>query len=98
MTALLEIGLTPKMPHYESSTTSCYSSLRWGRLQALDLHYVSANDLFDFDLKDGSGTEGRDVNPTVCGIHSSDLGQYMIANFYAKFLPPVIASSGKLKA
>lgn len=72
--------------------------LAGGGAASKHLHYVSANDLFDFDLKDGSGAEGRDVNPTVCGIHSSDLGQYMIANFYAKFLPPVIASSGKLKA
>ena len=57
-----------------------------------NLHYVSANQLFDFALKDGHGTEGKDVNPTVCGIHSSDLGQYMIANFYAKFLQPLIAT------
>ncbi len=62
-----------------------------GGAASKNLHYVSANDLFDFDLKDGSGTEGRDVNPTVCGIHSSDLGQYMIANFYAKFLPPIVS-------
>ena len=54
--------------------------------------------LFDFKLVDGAGSEGKDVNPTVCGIHSSDLGQYMIADFYSKFLPPLIASAGRARA
>ena len=44
-----------------------------------NLHYVSANEPFNFKLVDGAGSEGEDVNPTVCVIHSkSDLGQYMI--------------------
>ena len=36
------------------------------------------------------GEEGLDVNPTVGGIHSSDLGQYEIADFYMGFLPSII--------
>jgi hypothetical protein len=58
------------------------------------LHYVGANELFSFALQDGPGTEGVDVNPTVGGIHSSDLGQYEIAEWYAKYLPPIIAGGG----
>jgi hypothetical protein len=52
------------------------------------LHYVSANQLFSKTLT--PGPEGRDTNPTVCGIHSSDLGQYEIAEFYTGFLPTVM--------
>ena len=59
------------------------------------LHYVGANELFNFALKDGPGTEGADVNPTVGGIHSSDLGQYEIAEWYARYLPPIISGRGK---
>ena len=59
------------------------------------LHYVDANELFIYG---GSrsltpGVEGKDVNPTVCGIHSSDLGQYEIASFYVGMLPAILASS-----
>ena len=40
-----------------------------------------------------AGPEGLDANPTVGGIHSSDLGQYEIADFYVGFLPSVLAAS-----
>jgi hypothetical protein len=40
-----------------------------------------------------AGPEGLDANPTVGGIHSSDLGQYEIADFYVGFLPSVMAAS-----
>ena len=39
-----------------------------------------------------AGPEGLDVNPTVGGVHSSDLGQYEIADFYVGFLPSVLAA------
>ena len=52
------------------------------------LHYVSANELFKPSLT--PGPEGLDANPTVGGVHSSDLGQFEIANFYANFLPTII--------
>ena len=52
------------------------------------LHYVSANELFRKSLT--PGPEGLDANPTVGGIHSSDLGQFEIADFYAGFLPTVL--------
>jgi hypothetical protein len=57
-----------------------------------NLHYVEAAQLFKGVLT--PGTEGQDVNPTVCGVHSSDLGQYEIASFYAKMLPSLIAKGG----
>jgi hypothetical protein len=44
------------------------------------LSYVYGKDLFKSPL----------VNPTVGGTHSSDLGQYMIADYYVKYLPIVI--------
>lgn len=48
-----------------------------------NLHYVTAGELFIPQLTNGS--EGKDVNPTVCGVHSSDLGQYELAAFYTGF-------------
>ena len=47
------------------------------------LHYVIGKDLFKSPL----------VNPTVGGVHSSDLGQYEIADFYVKYLPTVIGGA-----
>ena len=44
------------------------------------LHYVHSSDLFKSPL----------VNPTVAGTHSSDLGQYEIADFYVKTLPGIL--------
>ena len=54
-----------------------------GPLGVTGLHYVKGTDLFDETF----------VNPTVGGVHSSDLGQYMIANFYVKFLPTILDAS-----
>eukprot|EP01052_Picozoa_sp_SAG31_P018110 SAG31_NODE_1269_length_9066_cov_7.882792_3_plen_98_part_00 len=55
------------------------------------LHYVGASPLFSKTLT--PGPEGRDVNPTVSGVHWSDVGQYEIAEFYFTFLPTVMGSS-----
>ena len=33
------------------------------------------------------------VNPTVGGTHPSDLGHREIANFYSKFLPPLLRAA-----
>jgi hypothetical protein len=52
------------------------------------LHYVEAGSLFRDRIT--PGPEGWEVNPTVCGVHSSDLGQYEIADFYAGWLPAVL--------
>ena len=46
------------------------------------LHYVYGRDLFK-DL-------GPLVNPTVGGVHSSDLGQYEIADYYVGALPNIL--------
>jgi len=45
-----------------------------------NLHYVRSSSLFKSPL----------VNPTVGGVHSSDLGQYEIADYYVKALPGII--------
>ena len=55
-----------------------------GSLGVKGLHYVKGSDLFKSEF----------VNPTVGGVHSSDLGQYMIADFYVKFLPTLLKKSG----
>lgn len=55
------------------------------------LHYVSAAELFKTSLT--NGVEGLYANPTVGGVHSSDLGQYEIADFYTHFLPAVIGAT-----
>ena len=52
------------------------------------LHYVDSASLFKRQLT--PGPEGTDTNPTVSGIHSSDLGQYEIADFYASMLPTIL--------
>ena len=61
------------------------------------LHYVSTDQLFRKVLTPGA--EGRDVNPTVGGVHSADLGQYEIADFYVTFLPTIlpVLSGGHLR-
>eukprot|EP00940_MAST-03C_sp_MAST-3C-sp2_P000994 g994.t1 len=46
------------------------------------LFYVKGEDLFKDPL----------VNPTVGGVHSSDLGQYEIADFYVRYLPGVLGA------
>ena len=57
-----------------------------------NVHYVFANDLFVYGGHTLTpGPEGRDVNPTVAGIHSSDLGQYEIASYYIEMLPQIIS-------
>lgn len=55
------------------------------------LHYVEAGSLFRDRIT--PGPEGWEVNPTVCGVHSSDLGQYEIADFYAGWLPTLLNNS-----
>ena len=57
-----------------------------GTLGVKGLYYVKGSDLFKSKL----------VNPTVGGVHSSDLGQYMIADYYVGFLPAVLA--GKVES
>ena len=47
------------------------------------LYYVEGKDLFKNTM----------VNPTVGGVHSSDLGQYEIADYYVQFLPTVLKSN-----
>jgi len=42
------------------------------------------------DAKDELFASNPLVNPTVGGTHPSDLGHREIANFYAKFLPPLL--------
>ena len=44
------------------------------------LYYVYGKDLFKSPF----------INPTVGGVHSSDLGQYMIADYYVDFLPTIL--------
>lgn len=65
-----------------------YDSLIHGGENASLLYYVDSLPLFRKALT--PGPEGKDVNPTVCGVHSSDLGQYEIASFYSRFLPDVV--------
>ena len=48
-----------------------------------NLYYVSAEKLFRYKLT-------RLVNPTVCGVHPGDLGQYEISNFYVSFLSQIL--------
>ncbi len=50
------------------------------------LHYVESADLFR------PAAAGL-VNPTVGGTHSSDLGQYMIADYYVRALPRILAAA-----
>eukprot|EP00948_MAST-09A_sp_MAST-9A-sp1_P001658 g1658.t1 len=45
-----------------------------------NLHYVEGKNLFKSPL----------VNPTVGGVHGSDLGQYEITDYYAKYLPKIL--------
>ena len=59
-----------------------------GGEDASRLHYVSANELFRKALT--AGPEGLWANPTVGGIHSSDLGQFEIADWYVGYLPSVL--------
>ena len=47
------------------------------------VHYVAAADMFQFN-------PNPLVNPTVWGEHPADLGQYLVADFYAKLLPSLI--------
>jgi hypothetical protein len=47
------------------------------------LHYVRAADLFRY-------RPDPTANPTVCGVHPGDLGQYEMAEFYAHFLPTLL--------
>ena len=49
------------------------------------LHYVKGNLLF--------GESGMVDLPTAQGTHPDDLGHHMIAQFYAKFLPPILAGA-----
>ena len=34
------------------------------------------------------------INPTVGGVHSSDLGQYNVADYYVGLLPKVLKGGG----
>ena len=67
---------------------SQYEALLAGGEDASRLHYVSANELFRKALT--AGPEGLWANPTVGGIHSSDLGQFEIADWYVGYLPSVL--------
>ena len=67
---------------------SQYEALLAGGEDASRLHYVSANELFRKSLT--AGPEGLWANPTVGGIHSSDLGQFEIADWYVGYLPSVL--------
>ena len=51
-----------------------------------NLHYVKGDDLF---------AARPLVNPTVGGTHPSDLGHREIAEFYTKFLPPILNAAEK---
>ena len=55
-----------------------------------NLHYISSDELFSFHGPLTPTPEGKDVNPTVCGVHPSDLGQYQIASFYISKLPTIL--------
>ena len=57
---------------------NAYNTLLTSGVQ--NLHYVEGKDLFKNPL----------VNPTVGGVHSSDLGQYEIADYYVGYLPTVL--------
>jgi hypothetical protein len=48
-----------------------------------NLYYVAAEDLFKF-------APDPLVNPTVCGEHPADLGQYIVADFYVRLLSRII--------
>ena len=52
-----------------------------------NLHYVKGQDLFKNPL----------INPTVGGVHSSDLGQYEIADYYTGFIPTVLNAATDTK-
>ena len=67
-----------------------------GKRAALQAEYdklVAAGDSalhLVLDAKDELFASNPLVNPTVGGTHPSDLGHREIANFYAKFLPPLL--------
>ena len=50
-----------------------------------DLHYVYAGELYRIE-----DDPRQPINPTVGGIHPSDLGHYAMTQFYTKFLPTIL--------
>ena len=56
-----------------------------GGAAAANLHYVHGDDLI--------GKSGTDDLPTAMGTHPTDLGHTMIANYYAKILPGILAGT-----
>ena len=56
-----------------------------GGAAAANLHYVHGDDLI--------GKSGTDDLPTAMGTHPTDLGHTMIADYYAKILPGILAGT-----
>ena len=58
------------------------------------LHFVDGNALYHHKKGDSTDKAWLDHDdPTVGGLHPSDLGHYQIAEFYAAMLPPLLATS-----